>query len=108
MTKNGTSIKIYVDGKYDNGGTLNGSDTLTAGNVRLGGDAQDAAAYFDGIKQFGRIYNSTLLPSEVALLYREPYTMFQPELTIWQLYYETAAPPTAKSMWYFNMLRRRN
>ncbi|KKK57216.1 hypothetical protein LCGC14_3056740, partial [marine sediment metagenome] len=77
MRKEGTNIQFYIDGIFDFEGTLLGTDTLSTGNVRIGDDANDVNAEWDGDIVLVRIYSDTISPDNIAWLSREPYAMFQ-------------------------------
>jgi len=74
------SIKLYLDGlQVDNqdlvGGTFVNIEDLTA-NLRIGAISA-TSNQFDGEIDHVIIYNRALSASEIALLYREPFCMFE-------------------------------
>lgn len=67
MTKNGTSVQLYIDGVADGTpSTLNGNDTLTVSQVWIGQDAADSGSIFTGPIDFVRIYDRTLSAVEIT------------------------------------------
>jgi hypothetical protein len=74
LTKSGTAITLYVDGRVDFTGTLTATDTLTNANqrVRIGGDAQDSNVYYGGrIAADFKLYRRALSSEEVTMLYNQ-------------------------------------
>lgn len=69
VTKAGTAVRFFTDGIFTGSTTLNGTDTLTAGETRIGGDAADGSVYFAGSLDDVSAYNRTLADSEIATLY---------------------------------------
>jgi len=72
VTKNGTSIILYIDGIEDQTSTLTASNTFTNGTIdsRIGGDQGDGTSNFPGKLDDVRIYNRALSADEVQRLYK--------------------------------------
>jgi len=79
VTKQGSSIVLYVDGVVDKTGTLNGSDTFTDAGLesRLAIDGAYPSYATIGQIDHVMIYSEALSASEIAQLYREPFCMFE-------------------------------
>lgn len=71
LTKSGTTINSYVDGVLDiTNQTLTGNNTMTDTIiVRIGGDAQDATQYYNGILDEIGLWNVVLTAAQVTTLY---------------------------------------
>ena len=85
IVSNGSSYSIYVNGQLESltivGGTNSGDwfgDTLNRDNIYIGCQRREVLEYyFNGLIDNVAIYNRALSASEVALLYREPFCMFE-------------------------------
>ena len=65
-TKQGTAIKLYVDGILENSNTWSGTDTYTNGiQSRVGGDAGDSSSHFLGKEDNVILYNHALTNDEI-------------------------------------------
>lgn len=71
LTKSGTTINSYVDGVLDiTNQTLTGNNTMTDSIiVRIGGDAQDATQYYNGVLDEVGLWNIVLTAAQVTALY---------------------------------------
>jgi hypothetical protein len=67
--------EFYKNGKYVTSETLLYSYSNQSSFITIGG--LDVAGWFDGMVDLPMIYNRVLLASEIALLYREPFGMFE-------------------------------
>lgn len=66
MTKNGTTLTLYVDGVLDITGTISGTDTMTNSiNALIGGDLGDSASRWSGTITDVSIYGSTLSNQDI-------------------------------------------
>jgi len=72
----GSNVSIYLDGKYENQTAASGTVDITVDPVRIGWTYSDTYS-FSGIIDYVMIFNRALTPSEIALLYREPFCMFE-------------------------------
>ena len=73
MTYDGTSRKLYLNGKQS-GSTdtqISGNIDTTNGAVTLGYDNCCARFYFDGKIDDARIYNYALTPSQIKQVYNQ-------------------------------------
>ena len=98
--------ELYIDGRYKDMSTVN-ADPLAVDTIGFGVLIRLNPIYSDGEIYSTYIYNRALSPTEIAWLNREPYAMFQREISPGILYYEAAAGG-ANPHWYYEMLKRRN
>ena len=98
-TADGVNIKIYINGVLE--------DTTAAGNAFTGytspeyiigyllnGTFMTPAQYSDGTVLLARNYNRALSASEIALLYREPFIMFERDpIELWTGATSVGVPP---------------
>ena len=85
-------LKYYIDGV--SAGTSTHSDSINApSTVTIGSDRDSSSIYdYDGVVRFVYLYNRALTSSEVSQLYREPFCMFEGDLTVAQMYDYGEAP----------------
>ena len=77
-TWDGTTAYLYFDGvQYSSTGSGDPSDNNTQGLTIGDRTSHPGAAIFSGLLDLPMIYNRALSPSEIALLYREPFCMFE-------------------------------
>lgn len=78
MTKLGTAVKLYVDGKQDGSSTVTGTDTLTDASMAagIGRDLADITGFWTGQVVFLYLWLRTLSAEEMWALKNEPYMMF--------------------------------
>ena len=71
--KNGTSVKLYVDGVEQSSQTaFSGTYPATHADLNINGWQAGAASVFDGLIDEVRIYDKALTPAEVSFLYTYP------------------------------------
>ena len=74
--RQGTVGTLYIDGKYENSGALDGGDTTNTVAFAIG--RWTTASYvLDGNIYYTACYNRALTPQEIAELYANPYAMFE-------------------------------
>ena len=97
----GDTVTFYVDGVLDRAQTFttatgNCSVGTETSNMQFGCRARDGGdkdqEFWDGEIDIPMIYNRALTDSKIALLYREPFCMFEEDLPVAQMY-SYAAPP---------------
>ena len=94
---NADRLKLYVDGVYKTFASFTGTipatvPTLSTVDMTFG--YAHASYCFNGIMDNVSIYkNRALTTSEIAQLYREPFCMFEGDLTVAQMYDYSGAPP---------------
>jgi hypothetical protein len=90
LTRKGLVFSLYLDGVFENSrtdGTVR--DILQAGNIigarsSSGAYNNDLARFFDGILDNISVYHRALSTSEIALLSRNPFIMFdRDEIDLW-------------------------
>jgi hypothetical protein len=103
--KTGTHIVLFKDGfDVTNTHGIHINPAESSDNFQISKYADSTIAYFlDGSIDNVRIYNRALSAEEIAWLYREPYTMFEPAFNPALLY--SAAPPVGAIM---NQFQRAN
>ncbi len=71
MTYDGTSLKVYVNGKLDGQKAVTGPIITSPEPVRIGGGAEDGCyqGYFDGLIDEPAIYNRALSAEEIQAIY---------------------------------------
>ena len=84
---NGIDLRIYINGVLDN------TPAPQSGNIVSGrgysvfiGKWGESASHYDGLIGNVALHNRNLSVEEVAWLHREPYAMFQPEISSTGLY----------------------
>ena len=93
----GQPLRLFLNGveeSYTSQDTKN--DLILAASTNsllLGGRIDQLTSTWTGDIEFVYIYNRGLSPSEISLLYRKPFCMFQPENTM--IYAGAAAAPPA-------------
>ena len=96
---------FYLNGI--NCGAFAGLHTVLAAsssvNYTIGVDA-DGFGDLDGQVDNALVYNRALTSTEIAQLYREPFCMFEGDLTVAQMYDYSGAPPAPSSQ--FIMIQR--
>ena len=86
----GTNWAIFIDGRLDNSGV--NARVFTTPQITIIGATQLVNEPLIGDISYVYIYNRVLSASEIALLYREPFCMFEEDLPVAQMY-SYAAPP---------------
>ena len=76
ITYKNTVMKIYVDGVLKDEGAYTDSGNFD-NNLFAIGKSPSSTSYFLGLVDHGMIYNRALSASEIALLYREPFCVFE-------------------------------
>jgi len=94
-----TDYRLYVDGiEYKAVADIGAIGSSTS--LKIGSFSQPAG-YFDGAVSYVYIYNRALNPSEIALLYREPFCMIEPSWN-WILYGGISVPAGAPQVIFIN------
>lgn len=98
FTRNGTVGKIYVDGIRDTGDkVVDAASVNAAQNVWINGWG-DTGFNSQGSVDLPMIFDRELTASEIALLYREPFCMFEQEpIEIWTASFGAGAPPVGNA-----------
>ena len=100
VTQTGTSYAMYVNGVLIGSGTTSALDLVSATNVIIGAYNTTGTWDFDGQIDIPMVYNRALSSSEIALLYREPFSLFEPSWS-WNLYAAIGAPPSVVPTPYY-------
>lgn len=88
---NGTTYSLYVDGiKASSDKSIVSYDPATPTEFRIGRSVT-GTEYFDGVISRLYIYDRALTSDEIMWLYREPYSMFEPDISSSLLYVAAAA-----------------
>lgn len=84
LVKAGTAITLYINGVSRGTGTLTATNNMTDASLqsRIGGDAQNAIAYFPGMMSSVLLYSRALIAQEIRMLNTNPWIIYQkPEFT---------------------------
>lgn len=101
VTQTGTSYTMYINGILVKSGATNALDLTSSMDVIIG-SYNDAGLWdLDGQVDIPIIYNLVLSPSELVLLYREPFCYMEPSWN-WVLYGGLAAPSVGGQFIFIN------
>ncbi|KAF0235050.1 MAG: hypothetical protein FD177_209 [Desulfovibrionaceae bacterium] len=106
VTKRGTDLRIFIDGKQEATATTSSTNTLTNAGRELwiGADKGDSSALYNGGIQFAGVALTALSPDALASLSENPWQIFQPVRRL--LYVDMGAgitTITADSSWATQM-----
>ena len=99
LVADGTNATIYIDGVYDNSGAFTTAFTDSSNTLHLGADRNGDNA-LTGKLDLPMVYNRTLSPSEIALLYREPFCFMEPNWDL-NLYFGMSFAPLGAGQFIF-------
>lgn len=89
MTRKGTALAFYINGRPDGTSTADGAIGNTASDVGIGARPDLLQHFFDGLLDDVRIHNIALTPAEVERIAFGGYPMFDR-----RVYFDVAAAPT--------------
>ena len=108
VSESSTVHKIYMDAVV--GGTATAAfPAITTPKLQFGVNYYDVLRdYIWGQIDIPSVYNRALCVSEIALLYREPFCMFERDpIELWAAATQGGKAPTVKPMWYYQEMMRR-
>lgn len=103
-TWNGSTIRLYLDGKYDNSADQTVIPVDNVYIMRLGDDPVYTSGRLTGQIFYVSIWNRCLSPSEVLSFYQSPYAMFQRD-DAWLYKPAAGGGPAFKPAWAQNRNR---